>query len=145
MGTIEAIHLTPEHDGEVAPVDSAHALPGRGLTGDRYADPDPEYTAWDFSTITLIEAEAVESAGLNPGESRRNITVRGIALNPLVGQRFTVGGVVCEGVELCHPCAGLEKRLERPGLVKLLVERGGLRARVLKGGEIRVGDAVNAS
>lgn len=144
MGIVEAIHTTSEHDGEVAPVDSAVAEPNRGLVGDRYADPDPEYTGWDFSTITLIEAEAVEGVGLNPGESRRNITVRGIALNPLVGQRFTVGGVVCEGVELCHPCAGLEKRLERPGLVKQLVERGGLRARVIEGGEIRVGDAVTA-
>lgn len=142
MATIEAIHTTSEHDGAVAPVTSAQALPDRGLTGDRYAAPDTEFTGWEFSTITLIEAEAVESAGLAPGESRRNITVRGISLNPLVGQRFTVGGLLCEGVELCHPCAGLEKRLARPGLVKQLAGRGGLRARVLEGGEIHVGDEV---
>lgn len=141
MGTIESIHLTPDFGGKPAPVETALAQPNHGFDGDRYAEPHPD-GEWEFSTITLIEAEAVEAAGLGPGESRRNVMVRGIALNPLVGQRFRVGEMLCEGVELCHPCAYLEETTERPGLVKKLVNWGGIRARVLEGGAIHVGDTV---
>lgn len=142
MGIIESIHIAPEHEGVPVPIQQARVLPGRGLAGDRYAAPDPEDTGWEFSTITLIEAEVVESAALAPGESRRNITVRGAALNPLIGQQFRVGAVLCEGVELCHPCASLEKSTGRPGLVKQLAGRGGIRARVLEEGAIHVGDTI---
>lgn len=144
MGTIESIHLTPDSGGTPAPVESARARPGCGFDGDRYAEPDPQ-GGWDFSTITLIEAEEVEAAGLGPGESRRNVTVRGIALNPLVGRQFRVGELLCEGVELCQPCAYLERTTERPGLAKQMINRAGIRAKVLTGGEIRVGDVVGSS
>ena len=66
---------------------------------------------------------------------------RGIALNDLVGRRFTVGEVECFGQRLCDPCSHLEK-LTQPGVLKGLVERGGLRADVVRDGEIRVGDEV---
>ena len=68
---------------------------------------------------------------------------RGIRLNPLVGARFTVGGVVCAGRRLCEPCAHLE-RMSRPGTLRALVRRGGLRADVLSDGEVAVGDVVSA-
>lgn len=141
-GTIATIHRVPEHGGAPERVEHAQAQAGQGLDGDRYAAPDPEYTGWEFSTITLIEADAEADAGLTPGTSRRNIAVRGIALNDLVGKRFRVGDALCEGVELCHPCASLEKHLERPGLVKQLAGRGGIRAKVLEAGTLKVGDAV---
>lgn len=141
-GTVVAIHRADEHGGAPQPVSAARALRDGGLDGDRYVAPEPEESGWDFSTITLIERAAEEAAGLPPGASRRNVSVDGIALNDLVGRRFRVGTALCEGVELCHPCAGLEAHLGRPGLVRLLVNRGGIRARVLEEGEIRVGDAV---
>lgn len=141
MGTIESIHLASDSGGTPRPVETAKVRVGQGFEGDRYAEPEPE-GEWDFSTITLIEAEVVEEAGLTPGESRRNVTVRGITLNPLVGQQFRVGEVLCEGVELCHPCAYLEETTQRPGLVQQLLNRGGIRARVLEEGEIRLGDTI---
>lgn len=116
---------------------------GAGIDGDRYAKNIGTYSHWPSDhELTLIEQAVVEAEGLKPGESRRNITVSGIELNPLVGQRFRIGSVLCEGTRLCEPCAYLEKHLERPGIVRCLVGRGGLRAQVLEDGEIRVGDAI---
>jgi len=68
----------------------------------------------DPSDVTLIEVEALEAAAedygvdLGPGEHRRNVTTRGVALNHLVGSRFRVGKAVFEGVDLCDPCGYME-------------------------------------
>ncbi len=80
---------------------------------------------------------------LAPVEARRNLVVRGIALDDLIGRRFRVGEVECFGQRRCEPCAHLE-RLTRPGVLRGLVHRGGLRADVLSGGGIRTGDRVEA-
>lgn len=112
-------------------VSSAILLAGSGIQHDR-----------ETENITLIEAEVVDTEGFAPGESRRNITVTGIALNPLVGKRFRVGSVLCEGTELCQPCAKLEAHTQRPGLARRLVNKAGIRARVLEEGEIHVGDTI---
>ena len=78
---------------------------------------------------------------LAPGETRRNVTTRGVRLNELVGRRFRIGGdVLCEGTRLCEPCAHLEVVTGKGGLCRLLAGRGGLRARLLTGGVIRTGD-----
>ena len=58
--------------------------------------------------LTLVEAEEVERVGLVPGATRRQVTVRGVRLNDLVGKRFWVGSIECVGIELCEPCAHLE-------------------------------------
>jgi MOSC domain-containing protein YiiM len=68
----------------------------------------------------------------------------GIGLNALVGRRFTVGSVECVGRRLAEPCAHLEK-LSRPAIMRPLVHRAGLRADILGGGTIAVGDAVTAT
>ena len=123
--------------GEGAPmraVETAKLLEGAGIEGDRQQN-----------CITLIESEAELDAGLVLGQARRAISVSGVALNPLVGKTFTVGGVKCEGIELCHPCGYLEKLLDRPGLTKSLANRGGIRARVLEAGEVRLGDTIQAA
>jgi MOSC domain-containing protein YiiM len=126
-------------------IEAAQAHAGRGLEGDRYFD-----HAGTFSNphsngheITLIEAEVVDELGLDPAYARRNVITRGIDLNALVGRRFRVGEAECVGRRLCEPCAHLQ-RLTHPGILRDLVHRGGLRADILTGGAIRVGDAVEA-
>jgi len=137
---VEAIHVGAEESGELQSVESVRALAGKGLEGDRYFFADG---AAPGEGITLVEAEEVEGAGLGEGETRRQITVRGVRLNDLVGRRFRIGDVECIGVELCEPCSHLES-MTRPGLIRDLLHRAGLRADVLTDGTIRVGDELVA-
>src|SRR5262245_44941812 len=134
---VEAITIGPSE--ALAPVESVTAVAGRGLEGDRYFFPDG---AKPGRALTLIEAEALEDVGLTGPQSRRQVVVRGVRLNDLVGKRFMVGGVECVGVELCEPCLHLQS-LTRPGLIDDLLHRGGLNADILVGGTISVGDAVD--
>jgi MOSC domain-containing protein YiiM len=138
MGKVEWIHVAAEHEHKPLPVDSARVVAGRGMEGDRQ---------FGRGDITLIEAEALEDLAaehgieLEPGESRRQVTTRGIALNDLVGVRFRVGEVECVGTELCEPCSHLQK-LTQPGVMKGLVHRAGINADVLSDGEIAAGDPI---
>lgn len=136
--TVVAIHLGEERNPELWPVESVRAVAGKGLEGDRYffadgADPG--------RALTLVEEECVESVGLEPGATRRQVTTRGVRLNDLVGKRFRVGEVECYGVELCEPCSHLEQ-LTRPGIMRDLVHRAGINADILTDGAISVGDRV---
>ena len=149
-GTIEAIFVSPAAEELPSEVDSVNAISGKGLEGDRYFDDDGTFSDDPRSNgrdITLVEVEAVEGLArdtgivLDPAETRRNVLTRGVALNDLVGRRFTVGEIECVGRRLCDPCSHLEK-LTRPGVLKGLVNRGGLRADIVRGGVIRPGDAV---
>jgi MOSC domain-containing protein YiiM len=131
------------------PVSEVRAVPGQGLEGDRYFRKTGTYSTRPGAgrEVTLIEAEAVEAIAresgiaLAPGASRRNITTRGVPLNHLVGRQFRVGDVLLEGVRLCEPCGHLES-LTQVGARQGLIHRGGLRARIVTEGTIRVGDPI---
>jgi MOSC domain-containing protein YiiM len=142
-GRVDAIYLVASHGARAVPSQRAAAVPGRGLRGDRHFRP----AATRGHDLTLIEAEAIEGLAadtgieLAPGESRRNVVTRGVALNELVGRRFRVGEVECRGEELCEPCRHLQS-LTQPGVLRGLVHRGGLCAELLTEGELCVGDPV---
>jgi MOSC domain-containing protein YiiM len=145
QGKLLAIHLAPTHGGELHAVEQADAVPGCGLAGDRFYQ--PLGTASPESEITLIEQEALvgmaqeDKLDLAAPHSRRNLLTEGVPLNHLVGKEFRVGGVRLKGIELCEPCGHLEK-LTFKGVKKGLCHRGGLRAQIITGGTLRVGDAV---
>jgi MOSC domain-containing protein YiiM len=148
VGSVEAIHVAAAAGAPVRPVDETGAIAGIGLEGDRYAEGRGHYQDGRVSRdLTLIEAEAVEALArehgiaLAPGETRRNLTTRGVGLNYLVGRRFWVGEVLCLGTRLCDPCQYLADLTGKP-LLRPLVHRGGLRADIVRGGVIRVGDQV---
>lgn len=152
-GRIEAIAVAPEAEAAMQQVDRAVVRAGRGLAGDRYFDERGTFSNAHGrgNDLTLIEAEVLDGldlpAGrLAPEEARRNIVTRGIDLNALVGERFRIGAEVeCFGQRLCEPCAHLERLtagLGKPGTLRALIHRGGLRADVLNDGEIRVGDGI---
>ena len=132
---VESIAIGPSD--ALAPVESVRAVAGQGLVGDRKADAGTR----PGGALTLVEAEALEDVGLTGAESRRQVVVRGVRLNDLVGKRFRVGDVECLGVELCEPCLHLQS-LTRPGIIEELVHRGGLNADILNDGTIAVGDPV---
>jgi hypothetical protein len=149
-GLVEAIFIAAVAEAAPRAVPEVAAVAGRGLDGDRYFAGDGTFfeERKEGQDLTLIEAEAIEGLArehgieLGPGESRRNVVTRGIGLNELVGRRFTVGEVECVGKRLCDPCSHLEK-LTVPGVLKGLVNRGGLRADVVRSGRIVVGDRVS--
>jgi MOSC domain-containing protein YiiM len=135
---VEAIHLGAPRERELWTVHSVRALAGKGLEGDRHFHPDG---AKPGQALTLVEGEVVDDVGLPPGGTRRQLTVRGVRLNDLVGKRFRVGEVECYGVELCEPCTHLQS-LTRPGIIKELAHRAGINADILSDGTISVGDDV---
>lgn len=148
MGHVEHIHIAPAEGQPVQSVDEIKAVMGVGVVGDRYADHSGH---WDDSKVgrelTLVEAEALDMLArdhgieLQAGETRRNLTTRGVELNDLVGQTFRVGDVLMKGTDLCHPCQYLTDLVGKP-ILRPLAGRGGLRVQLLSSGVIRTGDPV---
>lgn len=136
-GVVEGIFTGAIDEGPLEAAEQVHVTAGAGIDGDRYGEKD----------ITLFEAEAIEGLeadtgiDLKPSEIRRNVMTRGISLNDLLGHRIRIGEAEAMVTELCHPCSHLEK-LTRPGVLRGLVNRGGLNADVVAGGAIRVGDRI---
>jgi MOSC domain-containing protein YiiM len=143
-GTVEGIHLHGERGGPMRVVDDAELVAGEGLVGDRMAGLGIPGTHVTFIGAEGIEAMVAETGiPLEPHQTRRNVLVRGVDVPDLVGRRFQVGQAVCYGVKECHPCNHLES-LTAPGVREGLSGRGGLRADVLTGGRIRVGDRLTS-
>lgn len=141
-GSVAGLLVAPEAEAPLVPVESAVALAGRGLEGDRYASGRGTFGGVGRGyELTLVEAETLDELNIAWGRARRNVVTRGMAINPLVGRRFRIGPVECVGRRLAEPCAHLE-RLAGPGLLLPLVHRGGLRADILVGGTIRLGDEI---
>src|SRR5207302_4161444 len=143
-GTVRSINITPVAERPWQSVENLRAIPGRGLEGDRYfhhlqKEPHRE--------LTLVEAEAIEALrsefkiDFGIDGTRRNVVTRGVPLNHLVGKEFWIGKVKARGLQLCEPCATLQ-RLSHPKVLPGLVHRGGLRAQILTEGTIRVGETI---
>jgi len=158
QGSVASLHIATEAGAPLATVPQVRAVAGQGLEGDRYCTGRGHYSdkpSFGGREVTLIEIETVEALAdgvlnaegerpnvkLTAAETRRNIATRGVPLNHLVNRTFRVGAVVLRGARLCEPCKYLDG-LTRPGVMGLLVHRGGLRAQILSGGIIRLGDTI---
>lgn len=148
-GLVVSIHIAASAAAPTEQVAEVRAVAGKGLEGDRYFTGSGTYSkpGATGAKVTLIESEAIDALkrdykiDFSPGDSRRNVVTRGVALNHLVGREFKIGGVTLRGTHLCEPCAHLQK-LTREGVMRGLVHRGGLNAEILTGGVIRPGDAI---
>ncbi|HET8578660.1 MAG TPA: MOSC domain-containing protein [Methylomirabilota bacterium] len=157
-GTVVSIQIAPEASAKMVTVSEVRAVPGRGLEGDRYFTGTGFYShrpSHGGREVTLIEMEAVEALysgvlsakgdtlgiKLSAADTRRNIATQGVPLNHLVEKEFWVGPVLMRGTRLCEPCKHLEE-LTQPGVMGGLIHRGGLRARILTEGVLRVGDPI---
>lgn len=151
---VEGLYVAPEAGEDMQARESVEAVAGKGLRGDRYFDQAGSWNGDDGRALppadralTLIEAEALEvverdeGVELAPGAHRRNVVTRNVAVNHLLDERFRLGEAVCEGVELCEPCAYLESMTE-DGVLSALVHRGGLNTRIVETGTVSVGDTV---
>ena len=150
-GYIAAIYFAASAGAPMELAEEAVLETGRGLVGDRYHSGTGTYSADleglpDFQ-LTLLEIEEIRRFNierrlqLNPGDLRRNVVTRGVRLKDLIGARFTLGGATLEGIRMCEPCAYLARKVS-PRILPDLVHRTGLRAAILAGGNIRIGDKI---
>lgn len=148
-GVLEAIHVAGGASQPMRSLAEALLVAGVGIPGDRYADKRGTYSSRHHidRQITLIEQETLDALArdhgveLAPHEHRRNLTIRGVALNHLVGHYFKVGECVLYGGRLNVPCRYLEELLGKK-VFKPLLNRSGLNARVIVGGTLRAGDVI---
>jgi len=152
-GRVISIYVASTTAEPMQPRKQVRAVPQRGLDGDRYFDragnaSSPGRARRERAEVTLIEAEVIDHLQRELGidveavDSRRNIVTRGLPLNDLVGNEFRIGEVRLPGTGLCEPCVSLVKTRENRHLLRGLVRKGGLCARILSPGTIAVGDAV---
>ncbi|MEZ4448416.1 MAG: MOSC domain-containing protein [Nannocystaceae bacterium] len=148
-GTLLGIYTSSASGEPMLEHTSIAATAEVGLAGDRYATDvarhERGYTK--VRAVTLLEEETVEALrrdheiDVTPILLRRNLLTRGVPLNHLIGRRFRVGRVVLEGTELCEPCQYLADLIGHP-VLKPLLHRGGIRAAIVEGGELRAGDEI---
>jgi MOSC domain-containing protein YiiM len=148
QGQLLHIHIAEAARAPMQALAEARLVAGLGIEGDRYATQRGTYSAIpDIREVTLIEDETLEALRRDhqidlPIEAhRRNLTVRGVPLNHLVGRQFRVGAVVLEGGRLNFPCKYLNL-VTGLDVCDLLTHRSGLNCRIVAGGVIRPGDAV---
>ena len=153
-GTLLHIHVAPAASYEMEELPEGHCIAGRGIVGDRYFEGNGSYShRSDIREVTLIEQEVLDALSRNdpplqdgpiqlaPADHRRNLTVRGVPLNHLVGRRFRIGAVVFRGGRLNFPCKYLEELLGLPVYLPLY-NRSGLNCGIECDGVIHPGDPV---
>lgn len=136
--------LRPHYRGEVIRVEQVRALENLGLEGDHKTlaqrlESKRQVTLIQFEHLAVIAALAHGEA--TPEQLRRNLVVSGINLLALKESLFYVGEVLLEGTGLCHPCSRMEEALGAGGY-NAVRGHGGLTARVLSGGVLKLGDPV---
>lgn len=149
MSSIKSIFIAESSDSPMVSVSHANLIAGRGIVGDRYFKGNGTFSkklaGLPDVELTLIESEEIDDFNsqfnyqFECGEFRRNIVTKGIRLNDLEGREFSIGSVRLKGIRLCEPCAHLASILTQD-IMPELVHRTGLRAQILTGGTITVGD-----
>jgi len=142
-GIIEKVNVRSKRLNPVTAVDQIMALKNIGLEGDHYS------FAGGDRQVTLIQAEHLEAMAsilgvksIAPELTRRNLVVRGINLLSLKGKQFYAGEALLEYSGECHPCSRMEKSFG-PGAYNAMRGHGGITARILSGGLIKIGDRVH--
>lgn len=150
-GVVTHLHITARAFLPMRSMEAIELVAGKGIVGDRYMlgteqgfySGKPE----EGRQITLFEEEALDcirrdyGIKMAPEEHRRNVTTRGVPLNHLVKRQFWLGECLLEATRLSVPCRHIEAILEKP-VFDPMVHRSGLNCRILRGGTVRVGDAI---
>ena len=144
MGKIEAINITNISEENTFYVNQAILEKGKGIVNDRYYGNFKEKK----EQVTLISLEEINNfnnqikQNIDAKNFRRNIIVSGINLNKFINKKIKINEVILKIHEICQPCKYLQNRLKIPGLIKMLVNRSGVRAEILNSGSLSVGDAI---
>jgi MOSC domain-containing protein YiiM len=142
IGKIDWIGIRPKHKAPVESVPEVSVTIENGLAGDHYSKNGGN------RQVTLLQTEHLDAMAqilqletIDPALMRRNIMVSGINLQAFADRQFQIGEVILEMTGLCHPCSRVEQNLI-PGAYNAMRGHGGITAKVIRGGTIRLGDAV---
>ncbi len=144
MGKIEAISITNINEENTFYVNQAILEKGKGIVNDRYYGNFKEKK----EQVTLINLEEIKNFNnqikkyIDAKNFRRNIIISGINLNELINKKIEINKVTLKIHEICQPCKYLQDKLKIPELVKMLVNKSGVRAEILTSGSISVGDVI---
>ena len=144
MSKIELINITNTSDSNTCYVNQAFLERNKGIVNDRYYN----HYKNKKEQVTFINLEEIDAFNKNIGKNvdykdfRRNIIISGIDISKYINKRIIIQNVVLKIHELCQPCNYLQKKLDIPNLVKLLVNKSGVRAEIISSGFISVGDKI---
>ena len=144
MGKIEAINISHISETDTVYVNQAFLEKNKGIVNDRY------YNNYKNSMeqVTLIDKEEIDLFNYNIKNNigykdfRRNIIVSGVNLIQNLNKTILINDVKLKIHEICQPCKYLQDKLKIPELVKLLVNKSGVRAEILTSGFIKVNDKI---
>jgi MOSC domain len=135
MASVAHLFRAAQHRSPMVELDQAEAIAGFGFTGCVHGKKN------GVRQVLLVDLETLDSMSLEPGIIRENITTQGLNVNSLViGEQLQVGEALLQVSAVCNPCDQLE--LVRPGLRREIFGRRGMLCRVVNGGTIRVGHAI---
>ena len=144
MGKIEAISITNTSEANTFYVNQAYLEKGKGIVNDRYYGNFKEKK----EQVTLISLEEINkfnrqiNQNIEPKDFRRNIIVSGVDLNQLINKQIKINNITLKIHEICQPCKYLQDQLKIQSLVKILVNKSGVRAEIITSGMLSVGDKI---
>jgi MOSC domain-containing protein YiiM len=139
--TVAAIHIAPGRRLPTKSVQSVEAEAGAGLVGDRYHGSRHRHVTVQ-SAAALDEAAVELGHPIEPGLTRRNITITSGDIPTRPGARVVIGDVELEVVRVAAPCRLLDDAIGA-GAARALHNRAGSVLRLLTSGTVRVGDEVD--
>jgi MOSC domain-containing protein YiiM len=150
-GVVRHLHITPRAFLPMRAMPELRLIEGKGIDGDRYMigreegfyshRPEEGRQVTLFEHETLVALKRDHNIDLGPEEHRRNVTVAGVPLTHLVGRQFWLGETLLESTRLSIPCRHIEE-ITGKAIFDPLINRSGLNCKILKGGTVRIGDAV---
>ena len=154
---IQAIYIATSAGAPMQSLSKVKVI-SMGIEGDRYTNDKGAYSdIYPKKTrhLSLITESGIATANewllagdeptIDASETRRNIVISNMSsdeLNLLVGKSFILGPLILKGTELCTPCQRPAQLLNKPNFIDAFEGRGGLRAEIIKTGEISVGDTL---
>jgi MOSC domain-containing protein YiiM len=150
-GVVRYLHITPRAFLPMRAMPELRLIEGKGIEGDRYMigkeegfyshrpEEGRQVTLFEYETLVALKRD--HNIDLGPEEHRRNVTVAGVPLTHLVGRQFWLGETLLESTRLSIPCRHIEE-ITGKAIFDPLINRSGLNCKILKGGTVRVGDAV---
>ena len=141
MAEIISIHVVRKRNAAAEPCNHVTVRSNFGIVGDYRSE------KFQIGQITLIEADALDAVShelgyeIPAGASRRQIMVKGIELNELIGHNLRMGQILVRVEDKCNPCKNMETKIGS-GAKDAMNDKGGIRCRIIEGGELHVGDKI---